>query len=286
MTPLRQRMLEDMQIRNLSRSHASRVRRPGRPLRAALRPVAGRLGRGDSRLPAVLDPRAQLAPQVDHRGRGGPAVPVHGHARPRLGPADVMPLPKRPQTLPVVLSPDEVVHFLDCVSLPKHRTILTTCYAAGLRVSEAVRLTVPAIDSQRMVLRVEQGKGRRTATSCCPRLLEILRDWWRREPPRPTGSFPADRPDVPITKKPSSAPATPSTQQILQTHHPAQPAPRVRRPSPRSRHRRAHDSVAARPSQSRHDGALSAIATTQVCATTSPLDLLPRAPTAPRPVAH
>lgn len=65
--------------------------------------------------------------------------------------------------LPVVLSPEEVVHFLACVAHPAHRTILTTCYAAGLRISEAVPLTIPAIDSQRKVLRVEDGKGTRIA---------------------------------------------------------------------------------------------------------------------------
>ena len=53
---------------------------------------------------------------------------------------DVIPTPKKPQKLPIVLSPEEVRHFLSCVASPKHRTILTTCYAAGLRISEAVRL--------------------------------------------------------------------------------------------------------------------------------------------------
>jgi site-specific recombinase XerD len=70
----------------------------------------------------------------------------------------IIPAPKAPQTLPVVLSPEEVIRFLDCVGSRKHRAILTTCYAAGLRISEAVALTSPAIDSKRMVLRVEQGK--------------------------------------------------------------------------------------------------------------------------------
>ena len=77
---------------------------------------------------------------------------------------DIIPAPKKPQTLPVVLSPEEVVHFLECVESRKHRTILTTCYAAGLRISESIALTPPAIDSKRMVLRVEQGKGKKIAT--------------------------------------------------------------------------------------------------------------------------
>ena len=90
----------------------------------------------------------------------------------------VLPAPKMGKLLPVVLSPDEVVHFLDSVTHPKHRAILTTCYAAGLRISEAVRLTIPAIDSHRMVLRVEQGKGQKDRyVMLSPRLLAILRDW-------------------------------------------------------------------------------------------------------------
>ena len=63
--------------------------------------------------------------------------------------------------MPVVLSPEEVLQFLDCVEHIKHRTILTTCYAAGLRISEAVSLQPSHIDSQRMVIRVEQGKGQK-----------------------------------------------------------------------------------------------------------------------------
>jgi len=66
-----------------------------------------------------------------------------------------------PQKLPVVLSPEEVMRFLGCINSTKHRAILTTCYAAGLRISEAVRLKTDDIDSQRMVIRVDQGKGQK-----------------------------------------------------------------------------------------------------------------------------
>ena len=86
---------------------------------------------------------------------------------------DVIPVPKKPRSLPVVLSRDEVVQFLDAVKAAKHHAILTTCYAAGLRVSEAIHLTVPAIDSQRMVLRIAQGKGRKDRyVMLSPKLLE------------------------------------------------------------------------------------------------------------------
>jgi len=80
--------------------------------------------------------------------------------------AEVIPTPKKPQKLPIVLSPEEVLKFLASVRRLKHRTILTICYAAGLRVSEAVCLKVTDVDSQRMVIRVEQGSE--IATSCFP----------------------------------------------------------------------------------------------------------------------
>src|SRR5262250_3065799 len=59
--------------------------------------------------------------------------------------ADFIPAPKVPKKLPIILSPEEVVQFLDCVAMSKHRAVLTTCYADGLRISEAVALTLPAI---------------------------------------------------------------------------------------------------------------------------------------------
>jgi integrase len=88
---------------------------------------------------------------------------------------EVIPAPKKPQKLPVVLSPEEVLEFLRCVGNMKHRTILTTCYAAGLRISEAVQLKPTHIDSKRMVIRVEQGKGQKDRyTMLSPKLLETV----------------------------------------------------------------------------------------------------------------
>jgi site-specific recombinase XerD len=90
---------------------------------------------------------------------------------------DVVPTCRKPQRLPVVLSRDEVGRFLDAVDLLKHRVILTVCYAAGLRISEAVRLTPAAIDSQRMVIRIEEGKGRKDRyVMLLPKLLDVLRN--------------------------------------------------------------------------------------------------------------
>src|SRR5271155_5539252 len=83
------------------------------------------------------------------------------------------------------MSPDEVSRFLDAVENRKHRMILTVCYAAGLRISEAVKLTPTAIDSKRMVIHVEDGKGRKDRyVMLSPVLLEMLREYWRRVRPK------------------------------------------------------------------------------------------------------
>ena len=92
------------------------------------------------------------------------------------------------------------MRLLDCAPSIKHRAILTTCYAAGLRVSEAVALKPTAIDSGRMVIRVKQGKGQKDRyVMLSPKLLEILRSYWRAV--RPIGRlFPGDHPGQPITR--------------------------------------------------------------------------------------
>jgi len=97
------------------------------------------------------------------------------------------------------LSPEEVVQFLGCIESTKHRAILTTCYAAGLRISEVVCLKTDDVDSQRMVIRVDQGKGQKDRyVMLSPTLLEILRTWWRVSKPR-HWLFPGDFPDSPIS---------------------------------------------------------------------------------------
>ena len=113
---------------------------------------------------------------------------------------EVIPLPKKPQKLPIILSPEEVQQFLGCVLDVKHHAILTTCYAAGLRISEAVRLKPTDIDSQRMVIRVEQGKGQKDRyVMLSPKLLEILRNYWKVRRPK-AWLFPGDRAGQPITR--------------------------------------------------------------------------------------
>jgi len=191
---------------------------------------------------------------------------------------DIIPAPKKPQTLPVVLSPEEVIHFLDCVTSRKHRVILTTCYAAGLRISEAVVLTPAAIDSKRMVLRVEQGKGQKDRyVMLSPNLLEILRAWWRMERPE-NWLFPSDRPGCHITRSAVeqecqkahrickiSKPITPHSLRHAFAVHLLESGTDVRTIQLLLGHR----SLATTAKYLR-------IATSKVCSTSSPLDLLPR----------
>jgi len=91
---------------------------------------------------------------------------------------------REPERLPPVLNREEIVRFLKAVEGTRNRVALTTAYAAGLRIGEVVRLKVSAIDSERMLLHIEGGKGGRDRYAMLsPRLLEILRAYWRRARP-------------------------------------------------------------------------------------------------------
>ncbi|UFX13062.1 tyrosine-type recombinase/integrase [Sinorhizobium meliloti] len=199
-------------------------------------------------------------------------------------PEEVLPLPRKPQKLPIILSPDEVQQFLGCVLDLKHHAILTTCYAAGLRISEAVHLKTTDIDSQRMVVRVEQGKGQKDRyVMLSPKLLEILRDYWRMRRPK-EWLFPGDRTGHPITRDAVgqacakahdlsrlSKPVTPHSLRHAFAVHLLEAGADVRTIQLLLGHR----SLATTAHYLR-------IATNKVCATASPFELLPRpAPSLP-----
>src|SRR6516165_9062106 len=117
--------------------------------------------------------------------------------------AEYIPFPKQPRRLPIVLSPEEVTQLIDSASNLYRRTLLMTLYSTGTRRAELCRLQVNDIDSRRMMIRIQQGKGRRDReVPLSPRLLETLRVYWRWMKPR-TFLFPGTvkgcRADVPIT---------------------------------------------------------------------------------------
>jgi len=112
--------------------------------------------------------------------------------------------PKLPMRLPTVLSEDEIAKLIESASSAYHRVIITTLYATGMRRAELARLKIEDIDSQRMVIHVRQGKGGKDRdVTLSPRLLEVLRDYWKWRKPQ-VYLFPSllrPRPDKPITSK-------------------------------------------------------------------------------------
>ena len=100
---------------------------------------------------------------------------------PRPWHVTMIPFGKRPKKLPAVLGANEVDRLLQCVTCLKHRTLLLTLYAAGLRLSEGAALTISDIDSQRMLIRIACGKGKKERlVPLSPRLLTALREYWKQ----------------------------------------------------------------------------------------------------------
>ena len=98
---------------------------------------------------------------------------------------EIIPYAKRPRKLPIVLSPEEMTQFFHAVRNLKYRTVLMTMYAAGLRISEVTRLKLTDIDSHRMCIRVEQGKGHKDRyVILSKKLLIHLREYWQDYRPR------------------------------------------------------------------------------------------------------
>lgn len=178
-SPLRQRMIEDMRMRKLSEKTQTHYIRWVRRFTAFL-------GRAPDTATVEELRRFQL-----HLVDSGTS-PVSLNAaltalkfffEVTLGQGELMAKmqPVRvPRTLPVVLSRDEVSRLIAAARNLKHQTALSVAYGAGLRASEVVALKVTDIDSQRMTLRIEQGKGRKDRYAMLPPLLlERLRTWWR-----------------------------------------------------------------------------------------------------------
>jgi integrase/recombinase XerD len=201
MTPLRRRMIEDMVLRNLS------------PLTIRIYvDCVAHFARHFGTSPEHLGPehiRAYLLHLAQERKASWSYFNqtrcalrfLYGTTLKREWVDDGVVCPRVPKKLPVVLSPEEVAQFFAAVDNLKHRAILMTAYAAGLRLSEVVGLRVADIDSRRMVLRVRQGKGRKDRdVMLSPRLLTVLRRYWQAVRPRDY-LFPGARPDRPISPR-------------------------------------------------------------------------------------
>ena len=198
MTPLRQRYLEDMQVRNLSpkpqRLYVECVSLYARHFRKS----PERLGPEDIRAYQLYLVHDQ---QVSWSRFNQRVCALRFRYRVTLGQdwaITHIPYPRKDTTLPVVLSPSEVAQFLGALTNLTYRTGLMTADAAGLRVSEVLHLRVSDIDSQRMVIRIRQGQDHKDRSVMrAPKLLTLLRESWKTV--RPTDwLFPGRTPDRPI----------------------------------------------------------------------------------------
>src|SRR4029077_19048833 len=114
---------------------------------------------------------------------------------------EMIPFPKQEYQLPVIVSPEEVLRLLEAAPSFSHRVIFSTLYGTGLRVSEALHLRVADLDSQRMMIRIEQGKGHRDRyVPLSPKLLKLLRTYCRTLRQQPW-LFPGQSPIQPLSRE-------------------------------------------------------------------------------------
>jgi integrase/recombinase XerD len=199
-SPLRQRMIEDMTVRNfVEKTRNDYIRQ--------VKTFTSFLGRSPDTATAEDLRHFQL-----HQTRTGIRPPsINGSVaalrffftvtldRPEM--ARHLTFVREPRKLPAVLSPEEVARLLEAAPGPKYKAALSAAYAAGLRVSEVVALKVSDIDSERLLLRIEQGKGRKDRFAMLsPQLLELLRDWYRIARPA-VWLFPGRDPILPLTTR-------------------------------------------------------------------------------------
>jgi site-specific recombinase XerD len=185
MTPLRQRMIEKLNLRNYSPKTISAYV-------AAVAHFARHFGRSPDQLTAE-EIRLWQVHLRDVRKVSWSAFNIAMSAlrffyREVVERQDLIPrlaYMRTERPLPVVPSADEVCRFLEAVPVVRYRMLLTVAYGCGLRLSEAIRLEARDIDSARMVIHVRRGKGRKDRyVTLAPRLLEMLRNYWKSERPK------------------------------------------------------------------------------------------------------
>ena len=186
MTPLRQRMLDDLRRRNYSPDTIRGYIR-------AVQQFAEYFGRSPEQMGAEELRRYQLYLLHERKFALGTVEnnisALRFLYRKTLKRHDLafddLPFPKQPRTLPTVLSQDEVTRLIEAAPNRMHRMLLMLLYATGMRRTEATLLKVSDIDSQRMVIHIQRGKGMRDRdVPLTPKLLEALRDYWRWKKPR------------------------------------------------------------------------------------------------------
>jgi integrase/recombinase XerD len=199
-SPLRQRMIEDMSVRSFDPHTQNDYIRAVKKLTAFL-----------SRSPDQADAEDLRRFQIYLRETGISAPTVNSTIsglrffyRITLDKPDVvrhLAVVPKVHRLPVVLSADEVTRLLEAASGPKYKAAFSLAYGAGLRVSEVASIKVSDIDSQRMLLRIEQGKRRKDRYGILsPKMLKLLRDWWLIARPK-IWLFPGQDPIKPLSTR-------------------------------------------------------------------------------------
>ena len=201
MTTLRQRMLEDLQIRNYSPTTI-------RLYLYAVKAFSKHFGKPPDQLGAEHIRLYQLFLIKEKKVALPTFIQVvcalrffYTHTLNRKIAIERIPFPRRERKLPLILSREEVKALLEAPRNLRHRTLLAVLYGCGLRVAEATQLKVSDIDSSRHVLKVRRGKGRKDRQTLLPaKLLELLRFYWRSQ--RPTDwLFPGAHANRPISVK-------------------------------------------------------------------------------------
>jgi integrase/recombinase XerD len=276
-SPLRQRMIDDMTVRNFAPN----------TMVAYLKQVSY-FARHFGRSPERLGPEEIRSYQIYLAKERKVAVSSRTVAASALRflyavtlkqdrVIEMIPTPKAEHRLPVILSPEEVLRLLQAAPSFSYHVIFSTLYGTGVRVSEALRLRASNIDSQRMMIRIEQGKGHQDRyVQLSPKLLELLRTYWRKVRPR-EWLFPGQDPNQPLSREAVGQAIT----------HASQRAGLTKDASPHSlRHAYAVHLLEAGTDLRKIQLLLGhrslsttarylCLATNTVCATTSPLDLLP-----------
>src|SRR5215211_6722841 len=248
-SPLCQRLIDDMTIRHFASRTQQAYIRAIRRFSAFLGASPDQAGFEDvRRYQLFLSETGASPPTINHAVtalRFLFQVTLH---RPEV--MHQVPFVPEPRKLPVVLSPDEVARLLEAAPNLKSKAALSVAYGAGLRASEVVTLKVSDIDSTRMVIRVEQGKGRKDRyVMLSPQLLDLLRAWWRAA--RPQGwLFPGQNRVNPLTPRQLNR-ACHAAARLAEIDKPVS-LHTLRHPPARAECRHPRHPGAARPYQARH----------------------------------
>ena len=180
MTELRTRMLQEMQLRNLSQNTQKRYIDRVSDFARHFGKSPEQLGPEDVRkYQLYLLEKRKLSPSTLNVTVCALRF-LYGKCLNQDWSVERIIYARRERKLPIILSPDEIVRFFQSVKSTKYRVLLMTIYSSGLRVSEATQLKISDVDSKRMTIRVEQGKGKKDRyVMLSSELLDRLRDYWK-----------------------------------------------------------------------------------------------------------